>query len=370
MSGEYWVYFGTYTDRGSRGIYVGKLNLANAELKDVVLAGEASRPSFVAIQLDGKHLYAVGEMSDFAGKKAGAVSAFAIDPRSGKLTLLNQQSSGGPGPCYVAIDRAGKNVLVANYGGGSVACLPIQSDGSLAAATSFIQHEGSSIHPRQKEPHAHSINLDPNGRFAFVPDLGLDKIMIYRFVAERGELTPHDPAFAVVAPGSGPRHLAFHSDGRHAYVINEIASTVTAFEYDPERGELTPRQTISTLPEDFRGQSTGAEIQVHPSGQFVYASNRGHDSIAAFAVGSKGELTPLGQTSTQGKTPRNFGIDPTGKYLIAANQDSDNVVLFRINQDSGALEPTGQSVPISAPVCVRFMAPPVASGQASRKPAG
>ena len=263
--------------------------------------------------------------SEFNGKKGGGVSALAIDPASGKLTLLNQQSSVGSGPCHLTVDRAGKNVLVANYGSGSVACLPIQADGTLSAASSFIQHEGKSADAsRQEGPHAHSINLDQANRFALVADLGLDQVRVYQFDAEKGELTPNDPPFATVAPGSGPRHLAFHPDGRFAYVISEMANTVTAFDYDAAKGTLTGIQTISTLPADFHGKSYTAEVQVHPSGKFVYGSNRGHDSIAIFAVDpATGKLTAAGHQSTLGKNPRNFALDPTGHYLLAENQDSE-----------------------------------------------
>jgi 6-phosphogluconolactonase len=321
------------------------------------LAGQVVNPSFLAIHPNRRFLYAIGEVGQFAGGKGGAVSAFAVDPESGKLTLLNQKSSRGPGPCHVVIDKSGANVLVANYGGGSVACLPIGEDGRLGDATSFIQHKGSSVNrQRQEGPHAHSINLDPANRFAFAPDLGLDKIMIYRLDAAGHLLTPNDPPAATVAPGSGPRHFDFHPNGRFAYAINELASTITAFEYDAERGTLQTIQTVTTLPEGFEGKSFTADVHVHPSGKFVYGSNRGHDSIAIFAVDSAtGKLTPIGCESTQGKTPRNFGIDPTGAYLLAANQDTDNVVVLRIDAATGKLEPTGQSIRVPMPVCVKFL---------------
>jgi 6-phosphogluconolactonase len=248
---------------------------------------------------------------------------------------------------------------VANYGGGSVACLPIGEDGRLGDATAFIQHKGSSVNPqRQREPHAHSINLDAANRFAFVADLGLDKVLVYRFDPSAGTLEPNDPPAAVIASGSGPRHFAFHPSGRFAYVINELNSTVTAFAYDAERGTLQTLQTVTTLPEGFDGKSFPAEVQVHPSGKFLYGSNRGHDSIACFAIdAATGRLTPIGHEPTQGKNPRNFGIDPTGAYLLAANQDGDNVVAFRIDPATGKLSPTGQSIRVPMPVCVKFMLP-------------
>jgi 6-phosphogluconolactonase len=250
-------------------------------------------------------------------------------------------------------------VLVANYGSGSIACLPIRPDGRLGEATSSIQHEGSSIDPRRQQgPHAHSINLDAAGRFAFVADLGLDEVLIYRFDAAKGKLTPNDPPSTKVAPGAGPRHFAFHPTGRYAYVINELSSTVTALRYDARQGSLASLQTVSTVPEGFDGRSTTAEVRVHPSGKFLYGSNRGHDSIACFAVDTAtGKLTPIGHQSTQGKTPRNFGIDPTGSYLLAANQGTGNVVVFRIDPQTGMLRPAEQSITVPMPVCIKMTAP-------------
>ena len=353
------VYIGTYTHNRSEGIYLSRLDLATGKLQPAELACKTANPAFLAVHPKRPLLYAVGEMGGFQGKKAGAVSAFSMDPGTGKLTLLNQQSSRGAGPCHVAVDRSGRNVLVANYRSGSIACLPIGRDGRLGEATSAIQHEGSSVNPRRQQgPHAHSINQDAAGRFAFVADLGLDKILVYRLDATKGRLTPNDPPSTEVAPGSGPRHFAFHPGGRHAYVINELASTITALAYDAERGRLTPLQTVSTLPKGFDGTSTTAEVQVHPSGKYVYGSNRGHDTIACFAVDSAtGKLTPIGHVSTQGKTPRNFGIDPTGRYLLAANQATDNVVVFRIDPATGKLHATGHSIAVPMPVCVKVLSP-------------
>ncbi|NUQ63239.1 MAG: lactonase family protein [Pirellulales bacterium] len=354
-----WVYFGTYTRGDSKGIYRGTFDLESGRLENVEVAGQTANPSYVALHPSKPLLYAVGELGNFAGKKGGAVSAFSMEPGTGKLTLLNQQSSGGSGPCYVTVDPTGRNVLAANYGSGSVACLPIQGDGRLGEATSTIQHEGSSVNPkRQQGPHAHSINLDASGRFAVAADLGLDKLLIYRLDAEHGTLTPNDPPFAAVAPGAGPRHFDFHPNGRYAYVVNEINCTVTAFRYDAQRGTLEEVQTLPTLPREVLSSDSTAHIQVHPSGKFVYSSNRGHNSITVFTVdGSTGKLHVAGHASTRGKIPRNFGTDPTGKYLLAANQDTDNVVVFRIAPDSGRLEPTGQEVRVPAPVCVKFVRP-------------
>ncbi|MBI3850591.1 MAG: lactonase family protein [Verrucomicrobia bacterium] len=354
------VYFGTYSNAKSKGIYVSRLDLVTGKLSDPELAVETTNPSFLALHPSHRFLYAVGEMENFGGKKTGAVSAFAIDTATGRLTLLNQKASGGAGPCHLVVDKTGKNVLVANYSGGSVAVLRIESDGKLAEATAFIQHTGSSANPqRQKEPHAHSINLDAANRFAFAADLGLDKILVYKFDAGKGTLVPNDPPFAIVNPGAGPRHFAIHPNQRFAYVINEMQCTVTAFNLDARRGALKEFQTISTLPDGVavRPEFSTAEVQVHPSGKFLYGSNRGHDSIAVFTLDEKtGKLALIENQPTQGKIPRNFGIDPTGAFLLAANQDSDNVVVFRINAKTGRLTPTGQSVEVGAPVCVKFLA--------------
>jgi 6-phosphogluconolactonase len=350
------VYLGTYTRGDSQGIYLARLNLTTGELKLAGLAAETKNPSFLAIHPNRRFLYSVGEISDFQGQRTGAVNAFRIDRQTGKLELLNQQSSGGAGPCHLVVDPPGRNVLVANYGGGSVAALPIRDDGGLGESTAFVQHEGSSVNPRrQGGPHAHSINLDAANRFAFVADLGLDKILVYRFDAARGTLTPNDTPWAAVAPGSGPRHFAFHPGGKVAYVINELLSTVTAFAYDADRGVLEEVQTISTLPDGFDGDNTTAEVQVHPSGRFLFGSNRGHDSIAVFAIDpDSGRLSAVEHESTQGHTPRNFGVDPTGRYLLAANQNSDSVVVFRIDANSGALTPTGQKIEVPSPVCIKM----------------
>ena len=350
------VYVGTYTGADGGGINISELDLNSGKLSPSRVAAETVNPSFLAIHPSRKFLYAVGEVSELDGKKTGGVSAFAVDPKSGDLTRINQQSSGGAGPCHLVVDATGKNVLVANYGGGSIACLPINDDGSLKPASKFIQHQGSSVDPgRQAGPHAHSINLDANNRYAVVADLGLDKLMVYRFDPDKGSLVPNDPPSTSLPPGGGPRHFAFHPDGKHAYANNEMTSTVSALEYDAATGTFTELQTISTLPEPTRGNST-AETRVHPSGKFVYVSNRGHDSIAMFKVDpATGKLTAIGHESTRGEVPRNFNIDPSGKYLLAANQDSANVVVFKIDQQTGKLTPTGSEIEVPRPVCVRFV---------------
>ncbi len=359
--GKLWVYIGTYTGTGakeSKGIYRCELDLTNGKLSTPELAGETKNPSFVAIHPTRKFLYAVGEISDFGKKKTGAVSAFAIDPATGKLTLLNQQESGGAGPCHLTVDATGKNVLVANYGGGSVASLPIQADGKLGPATSVIQHKGKSKDPgRQEGPHAHSVNLDAANRFAFVADLGLDRILIYKFDPEKGTLTPNDPPFFATAPGAGPRHFAFHPDGKHAFVINEMASTLTSMTYDPATGTLKEVETVSTLKGKVPGNST-AEVQVHPSGEFVYGSNRGHNSIVAFAIQKDGKLKYIGHQGAEIKIPRNFGVEPMGRFVLVANQDGNSIVVFAVDEKTGALKPTGHKVEVPRPVCVKFMMVP------------
>ena len=283
--------------------------------------------------------------------------AFSIDQASGNLTAINHQSSRGNGPCHLVVDRAGKNVLVANYSSGSLACLPLDAAGGLSSSSSFIQHQGMGSDPeRQEGPHAHSINLDAAGRFAVAADLGLDKVFVYRFGANKGTLEANEPPSASVAPRSGPRHFAFDPAARFGYVINEMANTITAFAYDPAKGTLTEIQTISTLPADFRGKSYTAEVQVHPSGKFVYGSNRGHDSIAIFAASPEtGKLSLVGIEPTQGKNPRNFAIDPTGTYLLAENGDSSTIVVFGIDAQSGKLKPTGQTVRVPKPVCIKMI---------------
>lgn len=352
------VYIGTNTGGKSKGIYRSELDLATGKLAPATLAGEVVSPSFLAIHPGQKFLYAVTVIDDVQGKKTGAVGAFAIDSATGDLTLLNQQASGGGGPCHVVVDKAGRNVLVANYGGGSVASLPIQEDGSLAPAKSVIQHQGTSVDKqRQGAPHAHSINLDAANRFAFAADLGLDKVLVYKFDPTAGTIVAHDPPAASVDPGSGPRHFAFHPNGKFAYVINEISLTVTAFAYDADKGALRPVQTITTLPEgaDRKGAST-AEVQVHPSGKFLYGSNRGHNTIAVFSIDpATGKLTVVGHQGQDVKVPRNFGVDPTGQFAVVANQDGDSLVVFRIDTATGQLQPTGHKIEVPKPVCVKFL---------------
>ena len=347
------VYVGTYTGKGSEGIYVYRLDPSTGALTSVSKTAGLENPSFLAIDPKGRCIYAVRE----SGRQGGAVVALSRNSTTGELTILNEQPSGGQGPCYVTVDREGRFLLVANYGSGHVAMLPIADDGRLQPATSVVQHEGSSVNPnRQKGPHAHCVVLDAANRYALAADLGIDKVMVYRPDFEHGKLLPNDPPFVRSEPGSGPRHIAFHPTGKYVYVIEELSSTIAAFTYDADAGTLKPFQKIGTLPEGFQGTSTCADIHVHPSGRFLYGSNRGHNSIAIFAVDDKtGGLRLLGHEPTQGKTPRNFAIDPSGTFLLVANQDSDTIVTFRINQDLGALMPTGQVCRVSMPVCLKMV---------------
>jgi 6-phosphogluconolactonase len=356
---QYLVYIGTYTTKQeSKGIYAYRFDVGTGKLTEIGLAAESVDPSFVAVHPSGKYLYAVNELSDFNGQNSGAISAFAIDHKTGKLTLLNQVSTHGGGPCYVSLDATGRWVLVANYDGGSVATLEVQGDGSLSLVKGFVQHAGSSVDKeRQEAPHAHWIATSPDNRFALAADLGLDDVLVYKLDPSRGSLTPNTPPFAPVKPGSGPRHFAFHPNGKFGYVLTEMATTVTAFSYDAKKGALTPIQTVPTLPKDYSGPTEAAEIAVHPSGKFLYASNRaGIDTITVFSIDpAKGTLKQTGRVSTKGKTPRNFAIDPTGAYLLAANQESGNVVVFKIDATTGALTPQGEEAKVPAPVCVSFL---------------
>jgi 6-phosphogluconolactonase len=351
------VYVGTYTSGESKGIYRLRLDLATGALTPEGEPAPAVNPSFLAWHPGGRFLYAVNETGESRADKSGGVSAFAVDAASGALTLLNQQPSGGPAPCHLWVDPQGRHLLVANYWDGSVSVLPIGADGRLGAATARIQHQGQGVNPqRQEGPHAHSVTLDAAGRFAFVADLGTDRLAVYRFDAAQGTLTPHQPPAAALAPGAGPRHFTFHPDGRRAYLINELHSTITAFDYDAAAGTLVERQTLPTLPAGVDVVNFTAEVAVHPGGKFLYGSNRGFDSIAAFAIDpATGKLTPESQHPTLGKWPRHFAIDPTGTFLLAANQNSDSVVVFRIDPARGRLQPVGAPVRVPRPACLRMV---------------
>jgi 6-phosphogluconolactonase len=351
------LYVGTYTSVKSEGIYIFTFKESTGELVHSSTVKGVVEPSFLAIDGKGRFLYSVNETTEFAGKPTGALSAFSIDRNTGNLSLLNQRASLGGSPCHVIVDATARFVLVANYTGGNVSVFPIRVDGSLGEATDTVQHHGSGPNKeRQEAPHAHCVMLDKSNRYAFVVDLGLDKIMVYRFDERNGKFTPANPQWVQLKPGAGPRHFVFHPNSKFAYVINELDSTLTAFTFNSVKGGLVSIQTVSTLPHGFSGTSYCADLHFSPSGKFLYGSNRGHNSIVVFGVdGSTGKLTYLEHAETQGKTPRNFTIDPTGRFLLAANQHSDTVVTLRIDQNTGRLKPTGLVAEVPTPVCLKFL---------------
>lgn len=347
LAGEIPVYIGTYTGGDSQGIYLLGFDTDSGKLAMKGVAAKTTNPSFLAIHEDGKHLYAANETG------TGELSAFKIDKKTGMLSLLNEVPSGGGAPCHLVIDQTGHNLLAANYTGGNVSVTKILRNGSLGKQASLVQHEGSSINEkRQKEPHAHSINIDAANKFAIAADLGTDELFIYSFTARSGKLRLSSST--KLKPGSGPRHFAFNPDGKHAYAINELLSTVSVLEYDQETGKLTEIQTITTLPRDYTGKSFTAEVVVSSDGRFVYGSNRGHDSIAVFRVNPDHRLTLVQIEKIGGKTPRNFTLDPTGKFLLAAGQSSNDIHVFEIDPELGKLKKTEHSVTVPSPVCIRF----------------
>jgi 6-phosphogluconolactonase len=376
---KYLLFVGTYTQKESKGIYAYRFDAASSELTPLGVAAETVNPSFLAIDPSRHFLYAVNEVQKYKGADSGAVSAFAINRETGKLSLLNEVASRGADPCYIALDKTGKYVLVANYTGGNVAVFPIHADGRLGESSAVLQDTGTlgPVKERQEAPHSHWIEASAHNRFVYVSDLGLDRVLIYRFDATNGTLTkgeaaaaaksgsgsPHASDFfsATLAPGTGPRHAAFSGNGNFMYVLGELDSTVTVFANDA-RETFRSVQRISALPAGFSGRNDAAEIAIHPNGKYLYTSNRGHDSIALFSIDNHtidshtGTLTLVDHFPTQGKAPRNFEIDPTGKFLFVANQDSNNIVVFRIDPNSGRLTPTGQTLHVPSPVCMKFMA--------------
>jgi len=355
---EYLAFVGTYTDHGSKGIYAYRFDSSSGKLTALGLAAESANPSFLAADSTGKFLYAVNELQSYNGQPTGAVSAFAINSETGKLSLQNQVSSRGEDPAHIVLDKTGKYALVANYTTGSVAVFPLLKDGRLGNTSSFVQHKGSSADPeRQAGPHAHAIALSPDNRFAVVADLGLDQLLVYRFDAEKGTLADA-PQIMRTAPAAGPRHLVFGRDGKFLYVLNEMQSSVVTYSYDTPSGALHEVQHVSALTRPFKASDTAAEIEVHPSGKFLFASNRGDDSIAVFAIDPHtGMLTRVETYPTGGKTPRHFAIDPSGAWLLAENQDSNDIVVFSIDQQTGHLTQTGQTTEVPSPVCVKFVVP-------------
>jgi len=353
------VYVGTarYTGGVSKEILAFRFNTKTAELSSVGVAGEADNPGFLAIHPNQRYLYAVNESGNQQAMTGGAVSSFAIDSKTGKLKFLGKVPTHGAHPCHLTVDKSGKYVVVANYFGGAVESFPVKADGQLGEAASVIRHHGSSVNKeRQEAPHPHGVKVSPDSRFAVAADLGIDKLMIHRFSLKDGSLTPNSPPSAELSPGAGPRHLAFSPNGKFVFSVNELNSTVSSFVCDLSGGGLRLSQTISTLPKDFKGENSGAEIEVSPSGKVLYVSNRGHNSIAVFSIDdTKGTLTPIEHVSTRGKTPRGFGIDPNGSHLIVGNQDSQNLIVFRIDARTGRLTQVGHAVKTtSAPVYVGF----------------
>ena len=336
--GKYLVYIGTYTDHDSKGIYQYRFDSKTGQLTPMGLAAESANPTFLTIDSGGRFLYASNELETYQGQATGAVSAFAIDSATGKLSLLNQVSSHDSGPAHIALDQTGKFALVSHYPLGSVAVFPLLKDGRLGEFSSFVRHTGSSVNPQwQKGPHVHEVVLSPDNRFALVTDPGTDQVVVYPFDATNGKLGA-ETYVAHAHPGSGPRHLVFDSGANFVYVVNELLSSVTTYSYNAAHGELHEVGTISTLPRDFADTSYTAEIAIHPSGKFLYASNRGYDSIAVFSIDpTTGTPALVEFAPTNGKRPRHFALDPTGSWLVVANQDSSNVVVFRVNRKTGRL---------------------------------
>ncbi len=369
MSQPLRVYVGTYTEPirfgtgkilvgKGKGIYVYELDPANGALTPAGEAPGVVNPSYLAFGPGHRFLYAVNELKSYEGQASGSISSFAVDARSGALVFLNRQPTRGTDPCHVLVDPAGRHALVANFMSGSVCVLPIRADGSLGEPCDFHQHQGSSVDPlRQRGPHAHAVTLDPAGRFAFVPDLGLDRVVVYRYEWKAGRLLPQPDIQVSTQPGAGPRQLVFHPDGRLAFLVNELASTLTAFRYEAAKGALEEVQTVPALPQGFHAASTCAEVNVSPDGTSLYGSNRGHDSIVIYRIEpDSGRLSYVGHQPSGGRTPRNFAIEPGGRFLLAANQDSDTIVTFRIDPRTGVLEPTGQVRQVPTPVCVKVQA--------------
>ncbi len=354
---EYTGYVGTYTGKGSKGIYAFRFDASTGESHLVGLAGATDNPSFLATDPGGRFLYAVNELDSFKKQPTGAITVFSITPETGALKFLQQVSSLGGAPAHVSLDRSGRFLLVANYGGGNVAVFPIGRDGKLGNHTAFMQAHGSSVNlERQAGPHAHCIQVTPDNRLAIVADLGIDKLLVYNFNDRNGALAADSTKFRALEPGVGPRHVAMVPSGKFMYVVNELTSSLTLFVYDAARGSLEMKQTASTLPVGFAGTNTAAEIIVDSKGKFLYVSNRGDESIVLFSINpDNGSMTPVQWVPSGGKTPRHIALDPTGGWLFSANQNSGMIKLFRVNPDDGRLTATSQSVKVASPVCVTFV---------------
>lgn len=360
------LYIGTYTESikfgtgkylhgKGEGIYRCSIDTESGKFERPVLVAKTVNPSFVAFSPDKKNLYAVNELKQFEGNPTGALSSFSVDTSSGGLRFLNTLPTGGTDPCHVAVDDTGGLVFVANFMSGSVALYKTTAEGSIEGPKDFVQHHGSSLDPqRQGGPHAHAVIYDAATKLLYVPDLGKDSVVVYRVDSATGRLEAQAGLDIAVPPGAGPRHIEIHPDRRYAYLVNELDSTVSVLAFDPHDGSMHIVQTSNLLPAGFSGQSTSADLHIAPAGDFLYCSNRGHDTITGFRIDREsGFLSLIGHTSTGGKTPRNFLIDPSGTMLIAANQDSDTLVSFRIDQNTGRLDSTGYSVEVPTPVCVK-----------------
>jgi len=349
---EFNLLIGTYTRPGmSEGIYVYKFDTETGEFSYRAEAKGIKNPSFLTVSKDRKHVYSVSEVGD----GEGGVSSFSFDASTGELEFLNSASSGGDGPCYVSVDDKNKFVFVGNYGGGSLSAVPVNADGSLGDDIQSIQHKGSSILKNQTKPHVHAAVLSPDNTYLYVPDLGTDKVNIYKVdVTKSDPLTPADPASADVEAGSGPRHFTFHPNGKFAYLIEEMTGNVAVFDY--KKGKLHPKQSVSLPPEGYQGPIDAADIHISPDGKFLYGSLRGNiDEVVIYEIDKNGKLTFVGRQSTLGKNPRNFAIDPTGNFLLVGNGGSDEIVIFKRNQETGLLKPTGKTIKVGAPVCLKFV---------------
>jgi len=351
-STSFLLYAGAYDGKRDPNIRLLQFDAASGELQPLDLDIEAPNSLFVTTHPNGRFLYATGNRPE------PCVKAFRIAPDTGALTFLNSSPSHGKIPCYLSVDRSGRFILVANYTGGTVAVLPIEDNGNLGEATEVIQHAGKSQNPdRQEGPHPHSIILSPDNRFALAADLGADRIVVYRFDDTTGRLSLNDPPWAEANPGAGPRHMVFHPTGAFLYVINELDNTMTTFAWETSHGVLQKLQTVSTLPDGFSGETYCADVRIAASGKFLYASNRGHDSIAVFAIDRiSGALSTVAIEPTCGKCPRSIIIDPTGVWLLVANEKSDAIAVFHIDPSTGRLSPAGEAATLPAPTCLQFLA--------------
>ena len=355
-SGELIVFISAFASGEDGAIHAFRLDPVAGRLTQIQKTTDAEHPFFMALSTDRRFLYAIHAPGKFGGEVDEQVAAYEVVGNTGRLKLLGRQSSLGTAACYLDVDATGKTLLVANYSSGSVASLPVREDGSLGKAVSFVQHEGGSVNTaRQQGPHAHSIVVSPNNRFAYSADLGIDKLLGYRLDPEAAKLSPNRQPFVRTSPGAGPRHLTFHPGGRHVYVINELDNSVTLIDYDSETGILIERETISTLPEGFDGTTHCADLKITPNGRFLYGTNRGHDSIAAYAIGDDGRLTLLEIEPSLGQGPQNLAITPGGELLLCANMPGDNVVVFRIDPKTGLLTPVGEPVSMPKPSCVMIL---------------